>query len=166
MLGGEKPPTARHFPGRDLAERKGDTEIRRRSDVTDWKDGVQFAGPASVPIRPIRVPQDRGHGGLAAKLAGFGLRDEGNCTCGVPETAGHVLLECGKYGDLREMGGLELDKMVGKEGYEHFLLLATEILERKELEEWRDGLHSGTVAESGSAMHRRSLVVEVDRNSF
>ncbi|KAL1117462.1 hypothetical protein AAG570_004788 [Ranatra chinensis] len=29
------------------------------------------------------------------------LRDEGNCTCGVPETVGHVLLERGKYVDLR-----------------------------------------------------------------
>ncbi|KAL1115962.1 hypothetical protein AAG570_005457 [Ranatra chinensis] len=34
------------------------------------------------------------HGSLPAKLAGFGLRDEGNCTCGVPETVGRILLEC------------------------------------------------------------------------
>ncbi|KAL1115640.1 hypothetical protein AAG570_005930 [Ranatra chinensis] len=56
---------------------------------------------------------------LAAKLAGFGLRNEGNCTFGVSETVGHVLLECGNYGDLRrkyvrKMGGLELNKMVEK----------------------------------------------------
>ncbi|KAL1117887.1 hypothetical protein AAG570_004200 [Ranatra chinensis] len=59
-----------------------------------------------------------GHGNFAGKLAGFGLRDEGNCTCGVAETVGHVLLECGKYGDIRgeyvrKMVGLELNKMVG-----------------------------------------------------
>ncbi|KAL1117322.1 hypothetical protein AAG570_004648 [Ranatra chinensis] len=59
---------------------------------------------------------------------------EGNCTFGVPETVGHVLLECRKYGDLRreyvrEMGALELDKMVGKERYENFVLLVAEILE-------------------------------------
>ncbi|KAL1129239.1 hypothetical protein AAG570_013768 [Ranatra chinensis] len=65
-------------------------------------------------------------------VAGFGLRDEGNCTCGVPEMeVGHVLLECGKYEDsrgeyVRKMGGLELDKTVGKERHEHIILLVTE----------------------------------------
>ncbi|KAL1131128.1 hypothetical protein AAG570_012365 [Ranatra chinensis] len=62
-----------------------------------------------------------GHGNFTAKLAGFGLRDENNWTCGVSEAVWHVLLECGRYGDLREeyvrkMGGLELDKMVERKG--------------------------------------------------
>ncbi|KAL1115887.1 hypothetical protein AAG570_006176 [Ranatra chinensis] len=69
--------------------------------------------------------------------------DEGNCTCGVPETVRHVLLKVWEF-----PGGLELDKMVGKERYEHFVLLATQILERVELEEWTDRLQSGTAAGS------------------
>ncbi|KAL1130862.1 hypothetical protein AAG570_012103 [Ranatra chinensis] len=35
-----------------------------------------------------------GRGNFAAKLAGFDLKDEDHSTCGVPETLGHVLLEC------------------------------------------------------------------------
>ncbi|KAL1138932.1 hypothetical protein AAG570_008994 [Ranatra chinensis] len=102
-----------------------------------------------------------GHGNFVTKLAGFGLRDEGNCTCGVPETVGHVTLALG-FGEMGG-GGLELDKMVGKEEYENFVLLVknkifSEILERKELEEWKNG--------SGSAMQRRGLVVVIDRNSY
>ncbi|KAL1117142.1 hypothetical protein AAG570_004470 [Ranatra chinensis] len=34
-----------------------------------------------------------GRGNFAAKLAGFGLRDEGNCACGILEIVGHVVLE-------------------------------------------------------------------------
>ncbi|KAL1115977.1 hypothetical protein AAG570_005472 [Ranatra chinensis] len=51
--------------------------------------------------------------------------------------------------------------MEAKEGCKNFVLLATEILERKELEERRDGLKSGTVARNGWAIHQRGLVVVV-----
>ncbi|KAL1116891.1 hypothetical protein AAG570_005360 [Ranatra chinensis] len=79
-----------------------------------------------------------GHGNFVAKLADFGLKDQDNCVCGVPETVGHFLLESGKYGDLRgeyvrKVGGLKLDRMLGNEGNENSALLVTEILGRNEL---------------------------------
>ncbi|KAL1115995.1 hypothetical protein AAG570_005490 [Ranatra chinensis] len=51
----------------------------------------KWLGPESFVTQIISS-----HGNFVRKLAGLGVRDEGNCTCGVPETVGHVLLECGR----------------------------------------------------------------------
>lgn len=42
-----------------------------------------------------------GHGKFAEKLAGFRLKDSGNCLCGMPETPDHVLFSCTRYDAIR-----------------------------------------------------------------
>ncbi|CAB0020390.1 unnamed protein product [Nesidiocoris tenuis] len=123
------------------AEQVEDRSVRRYAIVKDalmtaWQRDWEAASTGRLTYEFLPDVRDRmskkfirpdfevtqflvGHGEFLAKLHSLGLRDQDKCSCGEPETARHVLVDCARYNDLREqfrLRGLTLRDMVGRPG--------------------------------------------------